>query len=153
VAILARYLWTLPNTLLGLAICLAAFPRGRVSIAGGIVEAHGPAIRWALCRLVPIAGGASAVTLGHVVLGRDADALDEAREHERVHVAQYERWGPLFLPAYAAASVWAALKGRHYYYDNTFEVEAFALSPEGGRVEDNPEGSPLHVDRGLPRQL
>lgn len=136
VAILVRYVWALPNTILGLAICLLAGPRGRVSIVNGIVEAHGPVIRWALRRLVPIGGGAAAVTLGHVVLGRDDEALESARSHERVHVAQYERWGPFFLPAYFGASAWAALTGRHFYLDNVFEVEAFA-------EEGNPEGLPL----------
>ena len=122
---LVRYLWALPNTVLGLILCLAAFPRGRVAIVDGVVEAQGPMLRWALRRL-PIVGGASAMTLGHVVLGSDAESLDWARTHEHVHVAQYERWGPLFLPAYVCASAWAALSGRHFYLDNVFEVEAFS---------------------------
>ena len=64
------------------------------------------------------------MTLGHVVLGRDQASLDRSRAHERVHVRQAERWGPLFLPAYLAASVWSLLRGRHYYQDNCFEREA-----------------------------
>lgn len=122
---IAAYLWTLPNTLLGLVVCLAAWPRGRVAIVDGVVEAHGPVLRWALRRLPP-PGGASAVTLGHVVIGCDAQALEWSRPHEHVHVAQYERWGPFFLPAYVGASLWAALSGRHFYRDNVFEEEAFA---------------------------
>ena len=53
-----------------------------------------------------LAQGPHALTLGHVVLGVSQAALDDTRAHERVHVAQYERWGPLFLPAYLAASGW-----------------------------------------------
>ena len=48
---LVRYLWALPNTVLGGFLCLAAFPRGRVAIVDGVVEAHGPMLRWALRRL------------------------------------------------------------------------------------------------------
>ena len=75
-------------------------------------------------------------TLGHVVLGCDAHSLDWSRSHERVHVAQYERWGPFFLPVYAAASAWAVMTGRHFYRDNAFEVEAFGVG------QGNPEGLP-----------
>jgi hypothetical protein len=132
---LVGYLWALPNTVLGLILCLAAFPRGRVAIVDGVVEAHGPMLRRVLRRL-PIVGGASAMTFGHVVLGCDAESLDWARTHEHVHVSQYERWGPLFLPAYLCASAWAALSGRHFYLDNVFEAEAFRITsaaPAGRR--------------------
>jgi hypothetical protein len=103
-----------------------ALRRGRVLVVGGVLEVSGPAVRWALTRLVPLRGGAIAITLGHVVLGRDARALDETRAHERVHVQQYERWGPFFVPAYIAASVWAVARGGHFYFDNVFEREAMA---------------------------
>jgi hypothetical protein len=64
------------------------------------------------------------MTFGHVVVGRDQWTLASCRAHERVHVRQYERWGPFFIPAYVAASVWAILRRRHPYFDNPFEVEA-----------------------------
>lgn len=92
----------------------------------GVVEAHGGAVSWALRHLVPLRGGAAALTLGHVVLGRDAATLDATRGHERVHVRQYERWGPLFVPAYLAASLWALARRRPAYAANRFEREAFA---------------------------
>jgi hypothetical protein len=90
------------------------------------VEAYGPRLQWALAHLVPLAGGAAALTLGHVVIGRDAAALDDTRAHERVHVRQYERWGPLFVPVYFVASGWVAWRGGHPYLDNPFEREAWA---------------------------
>jgi hypothetical protein len=96
----------------------------RVAVCDGVIEAHGPLLRWFLTRLGPVPGGIAAITLGHVVLGRDAQTLQETRSHERVHVRQYERWGPFFLPAYAAASVWALARGGHAYFDNWFEREA-----------------------------
>lgn len=122
---MARYVWAAPATLLGAIVAASAWRRGHIAIVDGVVEAHGPPIRWALRHLIPLAGGAAAVTLGHVVLGVDAAALEDTRAHERVHVAQYERWGPLFLPAYFVASLWAALRGGHFYFDNAFEVEAY----------------------------
>ncbi len=71
------------------------------------------------------------MTLGHVVLGRDPAALDQSRAHERVHVAQCERWGVAFLPAYACASALAWLRGGDAYFDNAFEREAWRLAPIG----------------------
>ena len=64
-----------------------------------------------------------AITFGHVVLA--VDDLDEVTEaHELAHVRQYERWGPLFVPAYLGASVAARLRGGHAYRDNPFEIAA-----------------------------
>ena len=120
-----RYGWALPATLIGLSLAGLASLRGRVRIVDGVIEAHGPCLRWALTRLVPLRGGVAAMTLGHVVVGRDADALERTRAHERVHVRQYERWGVLFFPAYLMASVYACIAGGHYYLDNVFEREAF----------------------------
>jgi hypothetical protein len=64
------------------------------------------------------------MTLGHVIIGRDACCLDSCREHEQAHVRQVERWGAAFLPAYLLASAWAWGRGRHYYLDNWFERDA-----------------------------
>jgi hypothetical protein len=119
-----RYAWAAPNTLLGLLAIALTSPGARVALVEGVLESHGPLLGWALAHLVPIPGGAAALTLGHVVLGRDARTLERTRAHERAHVAQYERWGPAFLPTYALASVWAVLRGGHFYRDNAFERAA-----------------------------
>jgi hypothetical protein len=79
-----------------------------------------------LRRFTLLPGGASAMTLGHVVLARDPCLADLTRAHERIHVRQAERWGPLFLPAYGVASLIALLRGRRPYRDNRFEREAYA---------------------------
>jgi hypothetical protein len=120
-----RYLWAGPATVLGLAIAALALRGGRLALVEGVIEAQGPLLRLALSCLVPIRGGVAALTLGHVVLARDAHALHHTREHERVHVDQYERWGPFFVPVYIAASVWALAQGGHAYFDNRFEREAW----------------------------
>ncbi|WP_219341060.1 isochorismatase family protein [Sphaerotilus montanus] len=65
-----------------------------------------------------------AITLGHVILGRDHATLARWRRHEQAHVRQYERWGLLFWPLYLGASGWTWLRGREPYRDNPFEIEA-----------------------------
>jgi hypothetical protein len=118
------YIWAAPSTLVGLLFALLALHRGRLAIVDGVLEAQGPLLARVLgaVRLVP--SGIAAITLGHVVLGRDAATLEWTRAHERVHVRQSERWGPLFVPAYLVASAWAVMQGGHAYYDNVFEREA-----------------------------
>ena len=44
---------------------------------------------------------------------------------------QAERWGPFFLPAYVLASLAVGLRGRRWYLDNPFEIEARVLSDHG----------------------
>jgi hypothetical protein len=122
---LVRYLWSLPNSLLGLLFVPAAmFPGGGMQVVSGVLEIHGPLIAAILRHGVPIRGGVSAITFGHVVLGCDRTTLDATREHERVHVRQCELWGPAFIPAYLTAGLWALLNGTGAYRGNYFERQA-----------------------------
>ena len=120
------YLWPLPWTAVGLLLGAAALTLGASArVQAGVLEVSGG---W-LGRRAALGVGpynVQALTLGHVVLGCSADVLGHLREHERVHVRQYERWGLLFVPAYLADSLWQALRGRHPYRDNRFERPAFA---------------------------
>jgi hypothetical protein len=67
-----------------------------------------------------------------------------------VHVRQCEAWGPLFVPAYLAASLAAAARGRSFYYDNRFEVQAYAadsaVSTAGSAVTTT-SGTGINHDR------
>ena len=122
------YLWTLPTTLVGLLfVPLTVVSGGGVRFVQGVLEVHGGFAAFFLRKFTPLRGGASAMTLGHVVLGRTPWLLDVTRRHERVHVRQAERWGPLFIPAYLLASALVAAKGGRPYEDNPFEREAYAL--------------------------
>ena len=122
---IGRVLWALPVTLVGLVlVVLGVLTGGRVAIVSGVIEGHGGVIRRALARLPVGRGGAGALTLGHVVLGTDARALEVSRPHERIHVAQYERLGLAFPFAYAASSILALLRGKNPYRGNRFEKEA-----------------------------
>ncbi len=128
------YAWALPTTCVGLLfvpLALIGKNGGRgMQVVDGVLELHGGWVRVFLrrCTFLP-GGGASAMTLGHVVLGQDVRALERSRAHERVHVRQCERWGPLFLPAYGIASLVALVRGKRPYADNAFEREAYDAAP------------------------
>jgi len=118
-----RYVWAAPTTALGLLLVLSGLWRAQARVVEGVLEAHGPVLAWLLAHLTRVPCGAAA--FGHVVIARDRRSLEETRAHERVHVRQCETWGPLFVPAYLTASLWAVCHGRNFYFDNRFEVEAF----------------------------
>jgi hypothetical protein len=126
----AVYLWASPNTLLGLLFLLPAIVSGGgVQFVRGVLEIHGGFAKWFLDQGLPsilrIFGPASALTLGHVVLGQDREGLALSRDHEHIHVRQYERWGPFFLPVYFLASWTAWRQGLDPYRGNRFEQEAY----------------------------
>ncbi len=125
------YLWALPTTSLGLAFLVVGSAYGRMGtqVVDGVLELHGGLIEAFLRKGTRLPGGASAMTLGHVVLGRDGESLHRTRAHERVHVRQCERWGPLFVPAYLLASLVMYLNGSDAYLHNPFEREAFESVP------------------------
>lgn len=104
---------------------LALLTGGRTRLHTGVLETNGGIVRFLLRRCTPLPGGAAAITFGHCVLAVDLATLDWTRRHERVHVRQAERWGPLFIPAYLSASLWTWIRGRHFYRDNPFEREAY----------------------------
>ena len=113
---LLRLAWAAPYTLVGGLLGLT-FRRRRVR--QGVLLCEGASwprrLGWRY----------RAITFGHVVLS--ADPIDSATmAHELVHVRQYERWGPLFGPAYLLAALVALVRTRHPYRDDTFEARARA---------------------------
>jgi hypothetical protein len=120
-----KHLWPSPLSLAGATIALLC--RAPLVRRDHTLEACGGL----LPRLLPRIGLGMrpvAITLGHVILAVDQATLDAWRTHERVHVAQAERWGPLFPIAYAMASAVAKAKGRDPYRENVFEREAFSAA-------------------------
>lgn len=113
---LARLLWAAPASFVGLL--LAPF-FDRRSVIRGILLCEGASwprrLGWRY----------RAITFGHVVLSVNELDLRTLR-HELQHARQWERYGPVFVIAYPAASVRALFSGRHYYRDNRFEIEARA---------------------------
>lgn len=131
--LVVRLLWASPCTALGLAMGgTGLLTGGHVQRTGRILEFWGGSVTWFLARAPFVTGGAMAMTLGHVVLGRTAADLEWSRDHEMVHVRQYERWGPAFLPAYFASSAWQWYRGKDPYRDNYFEREAFERENDRG---------------------
>jgi hypothetical protein len=88
------FAWTLPNTLLGLLLGAFAFQLPRLE-AGLIVFDRVPrGLTWLMPRL-----GRAAMTVGFVILS-SVPLEGRLLAHERHHVHQYMRWGPLFIPVY-----------------------------------------------------
>lgn len=134
--------WAAPNTALGLTVGLMMLALGgRARLVDGVIEFHGGL----LARAAGARSGRcdfGAMTLGHVILGASPSDLAALRRHEHVHVGQYERWGPLFLPAYAASSLWQLAHGRRAYRDNQFERQAYAVAE---RCEAGPPAAPTRA--------
>jgi hypothetical protein len=115
-----RYTWAAPTTCVGaIAGALTLASGGRWQVREGAIEFYGGFARWFAER-----GGFSALTLGHVIIGRDRLSLELCRAHEQAHVRQAERWGVAFIPAYLFASAIAWWQGGDYYFDNVFERDA-----------------------------
>jgi hypothetical protein len=122
---LISYAWASPATAIGLMFVTAALCSGaKVRRVDGVLEIAGGRLLGAVGRIPR--SGFVAITFGHVVMGVDDACLAQARAHEHVHVRQYERWGVLFFPLYAASSLIQLACGRDPYRDNAFEREARA---------------------------
>ena len=121
---LIGYAWASPATAIGLLFMTVAAACGGAKLrrVDGVLEISGGRLLGAVRRIPRF--GFVAITFGHVVMGVDDVCLAEARAHEHVHVRQYERWGILFFPLYAASSLVQIARGRDPYRDNAFEREA-----------------------------
>src|SRR5919112_3987202 len=89
------YLWAFPTTFMGLIFAPPTLLTGGLRLVDGVIEIHGGLAALFLRYCTFLRGGACAMTLGHVVIARTAELLESTRSHERVHVRQCERWGPL----------------------------------------------------------
>jgi hypothetical protein len=115
-----RYCWALPVSCIGILLLpFVMLSGGAVVIAKGVIEAEGALASFLLSRL-----HIDAIAIGHVVFGRNRGSLVRCRKHERVHVRQCERWGPLFPFLYLLSSAIALLRGQDPYRDNRFEQQA-----------------------------
>jgi hypothetical protein len=119
------FVWASPYTLVGLVVGGAGLCVGaRARIRGRTIEFYGGGLAWLLHRM-PDGPFIMAFTFGHTIFGPSPSALDAAREHELVHVRQFERWGPFMGPAYLLCSLYLWLAGGRPYRDNPFEREAY----------------------------
>lgn len=93
------YLWTLPNTLLGVVLGLLTFQAPRLTDGLVLFDRAPRGVTWLLPRL-----GRSAMTIGVVILSA-VPVEGPLLAHERHHVRQYLAWGPLFIPVYLLLAV------------------------------------------------
>lgn len=122
-------LWASPYSLLGMIIGgIGMLTLGCGRFRDGAFEFYGGGTRF-FVRHLPTGKRTAGFTLGHVILGQTGEGLEEVGDHERVHVRQFERWGPAMGPAYLLASAWMYFIGRDAYRDNPFEVEAYKKAP------------------------
>ncbi|GIW93067.1 MAG: hypothetical protein KatS3mg110_1108 [Pirellulaceae bacterium] len=122
---LLRIVWTLPYTLLGIVLGLIVLATGgRARWGQRAIEFSGGAVR-CFFRCLPRGRFIQAMTLGHTILAVDEPAMNATRQHEWVHVAQFERWGLFMGPAYLLVALWLWLQGKDPYWDNPFEREAW----------------------------
>jgi len=131
---MAKLLWALPCSAIGLMV--AAVPLvlgGSAKWSAGALEVTYRSSQGGCGKLasrLPF----RAIVFGHVIIAVTQQELIVIGPHERVHVAQYEVWGPLFLLAYPAASFWQLLNGRSPYWHNYFEVQARQQSHEANSL-------------------
>jgi hypothetical protein len=109
-------LWTLPNTLVGLAfaLCSLVVPRPRAGLL--VAESNR-----GLAYLFLTRRGFGAITFGRVVTSA-VRVTPRLLMHEAHHARQYEVLGPFFIPTY----LW--LQARHGYQRNPLELEAEACA-------------------------
>ena len=117
-------IWASPYSCFGLIVgAIGCLTGGKMQRKGCALEFFGGGTNWFLRNFC--GPWVSAITFGHTILGQSPDLLDHCREHEWVHVRQYQRWGPFFGPAYVASSILVWMQGKDAYRDNHFEREAY----------------------------
>ena len=93
------FLWTAPNTLLGLVLGVLTFQPPRLE-HGLVLFDHGPrGLTWLMRK-----ANRGAMTVGFVVLS-SRPVEGRLLAHEAHHVRQYAAWGPLFIPVYLVLAI------------------------------------------------
>lgn len=93
------FIWTLPNTLLGLVLGLLTFQLPRFA-DGAMIFDRTPR---GVTALMPRANRA-AITIGFVIVSA-RPVTGTLLAHERHHIRQYCAWGPLFIPVYVLLAI------------------------------------------------
>lgn len=110
------FVWTLPNTALGLVLGLLSFQLPRVAHGLVLFDRATRGVTWILHRI-----GRTAMTMGFVILASEP-VEGRLLDHERHHVRQYTWWGPLFIPVYLLIAL------RYGYRRHPFELAAVRAS-------------------------
>lgn len=93
------FVWTSPNTLLGLVLGLLTFQRPRLDHGAVVFDRASRGLTSLMPRF-----GRAAMTVGFVIVSAQP-LTGSLREHERHHIRQYCAWGPLFIPVYFVLAI------------------------------------------------
>ncbi len=118
------FLWTMPNTLLGLLVGLFTFQTPRLD--GAIIFDKAPR---GLTKVLPRLHR-TAMTVGFVIVSA-TPLTGRLATHERHHIKQYSVWGPLFIPAYLVLAI------PYGYRRHPMEIRAMRAAGELP-IEDRP---------------
>jgi hypothetical protein len=132
--VVAKRIWAAPCSAVGLFLALVPLALGGQAVwrqgALEVTYRQRQASCGKLAQTLPFRG----IVFGHVILAVTHEELCRIGPHERVHVEQYERWGPIFFLAYPLSGLWQLFHGRSPYWYNYFEVQARQRSTEVNRA-------------------
>jgi len=93
------FLWTLPNTILGLLLGTLTFQLPRLQGAAIVFDRAPRGLTRAMLSL-----DRAAMTIGFVIVS-GVPVQGRLLAHELEHVKQYMAWGPFFVPVYLLLAV------------------------------------------------
>jgi len=93
------FIWTLPNTLLGLLAGLLTFQRPSLREGLLLFDRQPRGLTSVMLR-----AHRTAMTVGFVIVSAEP-VRGRLLAHERHHVRQYCAWGPLFIPVYLLLAI------------------------------------------------
>lgn len=93
------FIWTSPNTLLGLLLGVFTFQKPRLA-DGALIFDRAPRGLTALM----LAFNRAAMTIGFVIVSA-RPVTGRLLVHEQHHIRQYCVWGPLFIPVYLLLAI------------------------------------------------
>ena len=93
------FVWTLPNTLLGLVLGALTFQAPRIHGGALVFDAY-PRGLSSLLRSM----NRTAMTIGFVIVAA-VPVQGRLLVHEQHHIRQYMAWGPLFIPVYLIVAI------------------------------------------------
>ncbi|MEX2457906.1 MAG: hypothetical protein WD770_02850 [Actinomycetota bacterium] len=120
---LARVLWALPGTVLGLAAGFGSLAKPRRDGDALVFESTRGFAAFLNAR------GYNAITLGQVITSH-GPLSPPVRRHEGAHVRQWTRGGVVFAVLYLLEGLRCLVLRRHPHRDNVFERRARAAEPD-----------------------
>lgn len=129
------FLWTLPNTLIGVVLGLLTFQWPSVRDGALIFDKAPRGLTWLMPRM-----RRTAMTVGFVILSAEP-VTGRLLAHERWHIKQFCSWGPLFIPVYFVLAIGFG------YRRHPMEVRAQIAAGEREPTEPRPPTRPAKPDR------